>query len=118
VLVRLAYLAVSNAFAALRLLPMGEREKDVEILVLRHQLTVLERQLAGARPAFAAADRALLAALSARLPRATLQRVRLLVRPDTVLRWHRDLLRGRHAERSKHKRCACRKPRPCWSEPV
>jgi hypothetical protein len=43
VLVRLAYLAVSNAFAALRLLPMGDREKDIEILSLRHQVTVLQR---------------------------------------------------------------------------
>ncbi|WP_066374956.1 hypothetical protein [Herbidospora mongoliensis] len=44
-LLRLAYLAVTNAFAALRLLPMGDRDKDVEILALRHQITVLERQL-------------------------------------------------------------------------
>ncbi|WP_327092540.1 hypothetical protein OIE66_18460 [Nonomuraea sp. NBC_01738] len=44
-LLRLAYLAVTNAFAALRLLRMGDRDKDVEILVLRHQITVLERQL-------------------------------------------------------------------------
>ncbi|MEU0569206.1 hypothetical protein ABZ297_28035 [Nonomuraea sp. NPDC005983] len=34
-LLRLAYLAVTNAFAALRLLPMGDRDKDVEILALR-----------------------------------------------------------------------------------
>ena len=40
---RLAYLAVTNAFAALRLLPMSDRDKDVEILVLRHQLAVLQR---------------------------------------------------------------------------
>jgi putative transposase len=40
VLVRFAYLAVSNAFAALRLLPMSDRHKDVEILTLRHQITV------------------------------------------------------------------------------
>jgi len=79
----LAYLAVSNAFAVLRLLPVGEREKDVEILVLRHQVTVLQRQLAGARPALGPADRALLAALLVRLPRATLRRLRLIVRPDT-----------------------------------
>jgi transposase InsO family protein len=104
VVVRLAYLAVSNVFAVLRLLPVGEREKDVEILVLRHQVTVLQRQLAGARPALGPADRALLAALLVRLPRATLRRLRLIVRPDTVLKWHRDLVRGRHAARSKPKR--------------
>jgi hypothetical protein len=43
----LAYLTVTNAFAALRLLPMSDRDKDVEILVPRHQITVLERQLGG-----------------------------------------------------------------------
>jgi len=44
---RLAYLTTSNMFAVLRLLPMTDREKDAEILVLRHQITVLERQLDG-----------------------------------------------------------------------
>ena len=91
---------------------MGEREKDVEILLLRHQITVLQRQLTGARPAFAAADRALLTALVSRLPRATQQRLRLIVRPDTVLRWHRDLLRRRHAECSKHRRLGRTPPPP------
>ncbi|MEU7896328.1 integrase core domain-containing protein [Nonomuraea sp. NPDC049152] len=97
-LLRLAYLAVTNAFAALRLLPMGDRDKDVEILALRHQITVLERQLgADARVRFALEDRAFLAALLTSLPREVLRRVRLLVRPDTVLRWHRDLMKRRHA---------------------
>jgi putative transposase len=45
VLLRLAYLGVSNVFAVLRLLPMSDRDKDVEILALRHQISVLERQL-------------------------------------------------------------------------
>jgi hypothetical protein len=49
VLLRLAYLGVTNAFALLRLLPMSDRDKDVEILALRHQLTVLERQLSTAK---------------------------------------------------------------------
>ncbi|MDT7595162.1 MAG: hypothetical protein QOJ06_708, partial [Pseudonocardiales bacterium] len=44
-LVRLAYLGVTNVFAMLRLLPMNNRDKDMEILALRHQITVLERQL-------------------------------------------------------------------------
>jgi transposase InsO family protein len=68
-LLRLAYLGVANALAMLRLLPMGDHDKDVEILVLRHQITVLERKLHGERPRFTAADRALLAALLQRLPR-------------------------------------------------
>jgi hypothetical protein len=45
VLLRLAYLGVTNAFAMLRLLPMSDRDKDTEILALRHQITVLQRQL-------------------------------------------------------------------------
>jgi hypothetical protein len=49
VLVRFAYLAVSHAFAALWLLRMSNREKDVEILALRHQLVVLRRQFGGQR---------------------------------------------------------------------
>lgn len=67
-LLRLAYLAVTNAFAALRLLPMSDRDKDVEVLALRHQLAVLERQLGMTRPDFAPEDRAFLAALLHSLP--------------------------------------------------
>lgn len=48
-LLRLTYLAVANAFAALRLPPMSDRDKDAEILALRHQLVVLQRQLGPAR---------------------------------------------------------------------
>ena len=103
-LVRLAYLAVSNAFTALRLLPKSDREKYVEILALRHQLSVLQRQLGTDRARFEPADRALPAALLAPLPRETLRRLQLIIRPDTVLRWHRDLLRRHHAERSRPKR--------------
>ncbi|MFJ6676840.1 hypothetical protein ACIQMJ_37565 [Actinosynnema sp. NPDC091369] len=47
-LLRLAYLGVTNAFALLRLLPMSDRDKDTEILALRHQIMVLQR-LWGAR---------------------------------------------------------------------
>jgi hypothetical protein len=63
VLLRLAYLGVTNAFALLRLLPMSDRGKDVEILALCHQIVVLERQLSGRRVRFEAGDRAFLAAL-------------------------------------------------------
>jgi transposase InsO family protein len=89
---------------ALRLLPMSNRDKDVEILALRHQITVLERQLGGKRLRFRPSDRAFLAALLHQLPLNVLRRWRLLVRPDTVLRWHRDLLARRHAARSRPKR--------------
>jgi putative transposase len=104
VLLRLAYLGVTNVFALLRLLPMSDRDKDAEILALRHQITVLERQLGDARPRLLPCDRAFLAALLHKLPRDVLGRFRLLVRPDTVLRWHRDLLARRHAARSRPKR--------------
>jgi transposase len=101
VLLRLAYLGVSNAFALLRLLPMSNRDKDAEILALRHQLAVLQRQLGPRQMRFTASDRALLAALLHRLPSNVLQRLHLVVKPDTVLRWHRYLRARRHAERSR-----------------
>src|SRR6266516_966301 len=88
----------------LRLLPMSDHAKDTEILALRHQITVLQRQLAGEKIRFDPSDRAVLAALLHRLPRDMLRRVRLLVRPDTVLRWHRDLVAHRHAAASRPKR--------------
>ena len=103
-LLRLAYLGVTNAFAMLRLLPMSDRDKDVEILALRHQIMVLQRQLGKQKVRFDAADRALLAALLHQLPRTVMGRMRLLVRPDTVLRWHRNLLARRHAAISRPKR--------------
>ena len=78
-LLRLTYLGVMNAFALLRLLPMSGHDKDTEILVLRHQITVLQRQLAPHKARFNAADRAFLAALLHRLPRPTLRSLRLLV---------------------------------------
>lgn len=103
-LLRLAYLGVTNAFALLRLLPGSDRDKDAEILALRHQLAVLQRQLDGQRVRFEPADRAWLAALLSRLPRRALKNLRLLVRPDTILRWHRDLFARRHAARSRPRR--------------
>jgi len=104
VLLRLAYLTVTNAFAALRLLPVSDRDKDTEILALRHQITVLQRQLGHGKVQFAAEDRAFLAALLTPLPREVLRRLRLLVRSDTVLRWHRDLMKQRHANASRPRR--------------
>jgi len=95
---------MSNTFAALRLLPMGDRDKEVEILALRHQIAVLERQLGQEKVRFTPSDRVFLAALLHRLSRQVLGRVRLLVRPDTVLRWHRDLIARRHAAGSTPKR--------------
>ena len=101
---RLAYLGVTNMFALLRLLPMSNRDKDAEILALRHQLWVLQRQLDPDRVRFTPGDRALLAALLHGLPRNVLNRLHLVVRPDTVLRWHRDVVARRHARRSRPRR--------------
>ena len=56
-LLRLAYLAVTNGLAMLRLLPMSNEDKDAEILTLRHQITVLERQLHGGKSSVHSADR-------------------------------------------------------------
>src|SRR5262245_52316650 len=113
-LLRLAYLGIINAFALLRLLRGSDRDKDAEILALRHQLAVLQRQLDGQRVRFDPADRAWLAALLYQLPRPSLHRLRLLVRPDTVLRWHRDLLARRHAVASRPRRAPsmCRRRPP------
>ena len=86
---RLAYLGITNVFALLRLMPGSHRDKNAEILSLRHQLAVLQRQLGEQRVRFEPADRAPLAALLHHLlPRPSLHGLRLLVRPDTILRWH------------------------------
>jgi putative transposase len=69
----------------------SEREKEIEILVLRHQLRVLERQVGRAQ--LQPADRALLAAFSGALPRRAWSS--FLVTPATVLRWHRELVARR-----------------------
>ena len=64
---RLAYLSLCRSIQLLVLLARGDRAKDLEILVLRHQLIVLRRQIP--RPKLEPPDRALLAAVSRLLPR-------------------------------------------------
>jgi putative transposase len=87
----LVYLVVRNLFAFLWLLGRPRRSKELEILVLRHELAILRRQ--AARPKLTQADRTLLAALSRSLPRPAWTNFR--VKPDTLLRWHRQLVARR-----------------------
>ncbi|MFL6052044.1 MAG: integrase core domain-containing protein [Actinoallomurus sp.] len=88
---RLLYLIFVRPLGWLALLARSDAAKQAEILVLRHQLTVLRRQVARPRPSWA--DRAMIAALARLLPRS--RRIGLFVTPGTVLRWHADLVKRR-----------------------
>ena len=96
---RFAFLLVTRVAAWLRLSRREDAWKTAEILILRHQLAVLQRRQPG-QVKLSWADRALLAALLSAIPAARRQGLRLLVTPDTVLRWHRDIVRRRWAARS------------------
>ena len=96
---RLVFLLITRLAAWLRLARREETWKTAEILRLRHQLAVLQRQQPG-RPRLDWADRALMATLLAVIPKARRHGLRLLVTPDTILRWHRDIVRRRWAARS------------------
>jgi putative transposase len=96
---RFVFLLVTRVAAWLRLSRREEAWKEAEILILRHQLAVLRRQQPG-RVKLNWADRAFLAALLGAVPRSRRQGLRLLVSPDTMLRWHRDIVRRRWAARS------------------
>jgi putative transposase len=76
-----------------------ETWRIAEILILRHQLAVLQRRQPR-RPKLNWADRALLVTLLGAIPKARRQGVRRLVTPDTMLRWHRDIVRRRWAAMS------------------
>jgi putative transposase len=89
------YLAFRALLGALVRCRRGLKVKDLELLVLRHELEVLRRQVA--RPQLRAADRALLAAAACHLPRRS--RGARLVTPRTLLRWHRALVRRRWRQR-------------------
>jgi hypothetical protein len=104
VLLRLAYLGVTNALAMLRLLPMSDRAKDAEILAQRHQITVLEQQLQGAKARFTPADRALPRRAAAPAPARRPAPDPAARAPRNLRRWHRDLIARRHARISRPKR--------------
>ena len=83
------YLAFLRTIQILCLQRSKDSDLAIEVVMLRHEVAVLQRQVA--RPALRPPDRALLAGLSRLLPRRKLHR--FFVQPDTLLRWHRDLVR-------------------------
>ena len=96
---RFVFLLVTRTATWLRLSRRQETWRIAEILILRHRLAVLQRRQR-CRPNLNWADRTLLAALLGVIPRARRHGLRLLVTPDTILRWHRDIVRRRWAARS------------------
>ena len=93
-----AYIGPRRVLELLMLLTRTNRAKEIEILVLRHQIAVLCRQVT--RPELKTSDRVLLAALSRLLPRKRWQA--FFITPATLLRWHRDLLARRWTYPRKH----------------
>jgi putative transposase len=91
VAVSFLYWSLRRLLELLALRRRSEHEKEIEILLLRHQLRVLQRQVG--RPVLTQADRTLLAAFSRALPRRAW--ASLVVTPATLLRWHRELLARR-----------------------
>ncbi len=96
---RFVFLLITRVITWLRLSRRDEEWKTGEILILRHQLAVLQRR-ESRRPKLNWADRALLAALLGVIPKARRQGMRLLVTPDTIVRWHRDIVCRRWVARS------------------
>ena len=96
---RFVFLLITRVAAGLRLSRREERWKTAEILILRHQIGVQRRQ-PRRPPKLDWADRALLATLLGVIPKARRPGLRLLVTPDTIVRWHRDIVRRRWAARS------------------
>ena len=102
---KLIFLIVTRAVS---LLCLSRREwwwKDAEILMLRHQLAVAERERPRAHSRLTWPDRAWLALLAGTVPAERLAAVRLIVTPGTILRWQRNIVRRRWARLSRRGRC-------------
>jgi len=108
---KLIFLVVSGAMSLIGLSRRESWWKDAEILMLRHQLAVAQRQRQ--RPRVHARltwpDRAWLALLAGTLPIGRLAGMRLIVTPATILRWHRGIVRRRWARLSRQSRSGSRR---------
>jgi putative transposase len=91
VLLSFVYVLACRLFALVFLLARSDRSKELELLVLRHELSILRRQLR--RPQLTQSDRLVLAALSRLMPRRSWQA--FVVTPKTLLRWHRRIVARR-----------------------
>jgi hypothetical protein len=96
---RFVFFLITRMVAGLRLSRREGTWKTAEILLLRHQVTVLQRHQTR-RPELNWADRALLATLLSVIPKARRHRLRLLVTPETIVRWRRDILQRGWVARS------------------
>jgi putative transposase len=103
----LPYLITIRVFCWLLLLGRSQASRDAEIMILRHEVAVLRRQVTRPKPDWA--DRAILAALARQLP--AMLRAHRLVTPGTLLAWHRQLTRCRWTYPN-------RPGRPCTSQEI
>jgi len=97
------YLIFARLCGWLALLPRSGDARNTEILVLRHQIAVLQRQVRSPRLTWA--DRAILAVLTRRVCTARRRQLSLIVTPRTLLRWHADLVKRRWTHRRRTSGC-------------
>jgi hypothetical protein len=101
---RLVFLVVTRIASLLGLSRREAWQKDAEILMLRHQLAVAQRERPRAHSRLTWPDRAWLVPLAGTVPSERLAAMRLIVTPATTVRWHRDIVRHQWARRSRRGR--------------